>query len=122
MKIGALADDYLLIRATSLIDKDGVVGFIKEAAREYGGWAKLKLIETDAEITADSEITESEWSVIKPLAYLFIEKESALLQEFSRMASHEPSGRSSSEVEQDIVNFRNEYFRQWAFSCPIVSI
>lgn len=111
---------------TSLIDKDVAVKFVIEAAVEYQAWGFLTadsatfnqdgdFIHKKEEITNKTILTPSEWGVIKVLAYLFAEKENALIQESSRVASHEPYGRSSSEVEQDIQNFRNEHFRRQAF-------
>ena len=74
------------------------------------------------EITAQTELTISEWGVVKPLAELFAERESALIQESSRVASHEPYGRSSAEIQSDITNYRIEYMRKFAFSMPPTTI
>ena len=127
MTLSELAQEYLNTRITSLLDLAGVTGFFVEAAIEYGGWAQLKALivsedEAMPDIDGDLSITLSEWAVIKPLAYLFCEKETALLHELSKVASHEPAGRGSSEIEAEITQFRNEYFRQWAFSFPCMTV
>lgn len=103
--------------STSLIDVDTAQKFIVEAANEYQAWGFLKASGGDClmDIDGDTDLTVAEWGVIKPLASLFAEQETALMQEASRVASHEPFGRSSSEIAQDIANFRNEYMRKWAF-------
>lgn len=103
--------------ATSLIDIDSAIKFIIEAANEYQAWGFIKASQNElfTSINSETDLTVSEWGVIKPLAYLLAEYETALMQEASRVASHEPYGRSSSEIAQDIANFRNEYMRKWAF-------
>ena len=127
MTLNELAQEYLNTRITSLLDETAVTGFFVEATIEYGGWAQLQAL-TVAEgepmpaIDGDLNITLSEWAVIKPLAYLFCEKETALLHELSKVVSHEPAGRGSSEIEAEITQFRNEYFRQWAFSFPCMTV
>jgi hypothetical protein len=124
MTLNELAQEYLATRLTSLLDEKAVTGFFVEAATEYAGWAQLQALAESVQpnIDGDCAITISEWAVIKPLAYLFCEKETALMHELSKVVSHEPAGRSSSEIEGDITNFRNEYFRQWAFSYACASI
>lgn len=132
-KISVLATEWQTGLATSLIDISTAEKFIIEAAVEYQAWGFLKVdklsIDDDSQIehskspiNADTELTVSEWGVIKVLAGLFAERENALIQESSRVASHEPYGRSSSEVEQDIQNFRNEHFRRQVFCLPVTTI
>ncbi|TDR30343.1 hypothetical protein [Hydromonas duriensis] len=124
MTLNELAQEYLASRLTSILDEHAITGFFVEATTEYAGWAQLQSLVDSANPVIDGQcvITLSEWAVIKPLAYLLCEKETALMHELSKMMSHEPAGRSSSEIENDITNFRNEYFRQWAFNYPCASI
>ena len=131
MTLSELAREYLATRITSLLDETAVTGFFVEATIEYAGWAQLAVQKAaqnanppqpEPTINGDVSITLSEWAVIKPLAYLFCEKETALMHELSKLASHEPAGRASSEIESDITNFRNEYLRQWAFHYPCETI
>lgn len=123
---------------TLLLDEGGVSKCFIEAVKEYQAWGALSCEEqrgfydnagnfvgterTAVEVDESTEITVSEWGIIKVLAHLFCERENALIQESSRVASHEPYGRSSSEVEQDIHNFRNEYFRRLVFSTDVLTI
>lgn len=115
--------------SAELLDHADAEKFILEAVREYQAWGCLKSDKhgfdgvgeytyTTTEPTAATELHASEWGVIKPLAELFAERERALIQEASRIASHEPYGRGSSEIAQDIQNYRNEYFRKQAFAFP----
>lgn len=119
--------------STSLIDTETAIKFIIDSALEYQAWGTLTsdhqainddgLLEKETqEITRNTLLTTSEWGVIKVLAGLFAERENALMQESSRVASHEPYGRSSSEVEQDILNFRNEHLKIQAFQMPIMTV
>lgn len=127
MKIKDLAQDWLNGLVTELIDVTQAEKFIIEATREYQSWGFLGVENANfddvhdwvfqaAVIDHDTDLTVSEWGVIAPLAKLFAEREAALIQESSRLASHEPYGRSSSEIQQDIANYRNECLRKWAFS------
>ena len=133
MNIAKLATQWLDGLATNLIDQATAEKFIIEAAREYQAWGNLSVENADfdnisnwtyakVEITAQTELTISEWGVVKPLAELFAERESALIQESSRVASHEPYGRSSAEIQSDITNYRIEYMRKFAFSMPPTTI
>ena len=119
--------------ATNLIGQEAAEKFVLEAACEYQAWGFLQadtqgfnadgvFALSSADLTAQTELTPSEWGVIKVLAELLAERESALIQEASRVASHEPYGRSSSEIAQAIENFRNEYFRKQAFGFPPATI
>lgn len=133
MNIAQLATQWLDGLATNLIGQATAEKFIIEAAREYQAWGNLAVEKADfddngdwafqaAKITKETELTASEWGVIKPLAELFAERESALIQESSRVASHEPYGRSSAEIQSDITNYRIEYMRKFAFSMPPTTI
>ncbi len=55
------------------------------------------------EITLLTDITVSEWALIRPLFLLYIERENAIQLEASRGMGVDPFGRSSSEVAGDIV-------------------
>lgn len=133
MKINELAQDWLSGLVTELIDENQAEKFIIEATREYQAWGFLGVDNADfddeqmwdfqaAQINGETDLSPSEWGVIAPLAKLFAERENALIQESSKLASHEPYGRSSSEIQQEIANYRNEYLRKWAFSMPFATI
>lgn len=133
MTIQELAVQWLNGLTTNMLDQATAEKFIIEATREYQAWGFLGVDKAHfddgqnwqfkaAEITPQTELSSSEWGVIKPLAELFAERETALMQESSRLASHEPFGRSSSEIQQEIAQYRQEYLRKWAFNMPPVSI
>lgn len=54
------------------------------------------------EITGATEISVSEWALIRSLFMLYVERENALQLEASRGMGIDPFGRSSSEVIADI--------------------
>lgn len=72
-------------------------------------------------ITSDTEITMSEWGVIHSLFLIYIEREQALHLEASRGLGVDVFGRSSSEIENDVVS-KEEEVKWEAFSFPIITI
>jgi hypothetical protein len=66
-------------------------------------------------------LAQSEWSVIRPLFILYVERENALYQEASRQAGLEVYGRSSSEIAIDIERVEADIPHR-AASQPIFSI
>lgn len=134
MIIRELAEQWQYGLATSLTDTDAAEKFIIEATQEYRTWGRLQneAVEFDEKQTAsvelledidgDTDLNPSEWGVVKHLAELFLERESALIQEASRVAGHEVYGRTVSEITQDIQNYRTEYLPKRAFSFPPCTI
>lgn len=118
MKIHEWAAQWLDGLTVVVIDAAAAEKFIIEAANEYHAWGALLALseESNPRIDRDTALTVSEWGVIKPLAELLAERESALMQESSRLVGLEQFGRSSGEIAQDIANYRHEYLRRWAFS------
>lgn len=55
------------------------------------------------EIAGSTDLTVSEWALIRPLFLLYVERENAIQLEASRGMGIDPFGRSSSEVAGDIV-------------------
>lgn len=72
-------------------------------------------------ITSTTDISVSEWAIIRPLFLLYIEREQALQLEASRGMGIDPFGRSSSEVAGDITNLETELPHR-AFSQPIRTV
>jgi hypothetical protein len=68
----------------------------------YAGYAKI--VSAPVTIDESTEISVSEWAVIRPLFLLFIEREQALQLEASRGLGIDVFGRSVAEVEGDIKN------------------
>ena len=56
----------------------------------------------------DIWLSHSEWAIIKPLFYLYIERENALHLEASRVLGVDVYGRSVSEVKGDIANYHDQ--------------
>jgi hypothetical protein len=72
-------------------------------------------------ITASTDVSVSEWSVIGPLFLLYVERENAIQLEASRGMGIDPFGRSSSEVAGDIANLELD-FPHRAFQRDILTI
>lgn len=73
-------------------------------------------------ITESTELTVGEWSLIRPLFVLYVERENAMLLEASRAAGLEVFGRSVSEVAQDITMMENETLPSRAFSHALTEV
>lgn len=77
------------------------------AASFYAGWGEIqsRVVVPPAAVpvlSGTTEISESEWSIIRPLFMLYVERESALQQEASRVLGMDVFGRASSEVASSI--------------------
>lgn len=72
-------------------------------------------------IDQNTTISYSEWALIKPLFYLYLERESAIQLEASRGLGVDVFGRSSSEIDQDITNAHGNMPMN-AFVCPVETI
>jgi len=73
------------------------------------------------EITALTDISVSEWAMIRPLFLLYVERETALQLEASRGMGIDVFGRSSSEVQGDIALIESEYPHR-AFLTDIITV
>lgn len=95
------------------------------ATRMYAGYAALRDVSgnepTPGAIDQYTDITTSEWAIIRPLFLLYLERETALQLEASRGLGIDPFGRSSSEIHQDIAQFELDLPHK-AFSQPIISV
>ena len=109
--IKELAQDWANNRIAILLDEAQLTNCIIQAAREYAAWGNLD----ETRIDDDCGLTASQCGVIMPFAYLLAEKEMATMQEATRGLSHEVYGRNVSEIVADIVRFREESLRKWAF-------
>ncbi|QFY42764.1 hypothetical protein F6R98_10615 [Candidatus Methylospira mobilis] len=85
-----------------VIDPETVLRQALAATRMYAGYGVLECGNTGAEITADTDLSDSEWAVIRPLFLLYVERECAIHQEASRAMGLETFGRMSSEISGDI--------------------
>lgn len=139
------ATDYTETKLTLLLDVESVLKCFIDATRKYQAWGGLSVEKTlddvgysngvdeclaydkmpdyePEKVSENTVITPSEYGIISHLAHLYVERENALMQESSRLAGHEPYGRTSSEVEQDIIMFERDVLPQMAFSSPILTI
>lgn len=126
MKLSDLVAGYVENAPALVLDDVAVAKHLKSAVRFYCGYAALTNsppvpvdeggdgIHTD--ITADNliegaqdfDLTPSEYAIIKPLFYLYVEKENAQHLEASRALGTEVFGRSVAEVENDIKDMEAE--------------
>ncbi|PSJ15860.1 hypothetical protein [Nitrosomonas supralitoralis] len=125
--IASLVDNYLTVErpVSVLLDPATVLAQAVVASKFYAGFAEL-VVNDGTEppfpaITENTELSNSEWSVIKPLFVLYIERESAIHQEASRGLGLDVFGRSTSEIAQDIANLELNMPLN-AFYQPIVTV
>lgn len=113
--------------AGNLLDDAAILAQAIASANYYAGYADLEThlaipIADPAPIPPTpypaiddlTEISVSEWAIIRPLFLLYIEREQALQLEASRGMGIDPFGRSSSEVAGDITQYELEIqHRAW---------
>jgi hypothetical protein len=66
-------------------------------------------------LDANTEITPSEWSILKPLYMLYVERENARVLETSRQQGVEVFGRDVASIQGDIERQENEVLPRLAF-------
>ena len=124
--LSALSDNFATNErpAGNLLDGPSVLAQALAATRLYAGYAELRAhagVSPVPEITGDTEISNSEWALIRPLFLLYVERETALQLEASRGLGMDVFGRSSSEVAADIIQFEAELPHR-AFFRPIITV
>lgn len=110
--------------AGNLLDDATVLAQAVAATRYYAGFAVIRSrvgIDPVPPISADTEINESEWAIIRPLFVLFAERETALQLEASRGMGIDPFGRSASEIAMEITQVEADMARR-AFCREIITI
>jgi hypothetical protein len=108
----------------TLVDESVVTAQAVAATRFYCGYATLTAregIDPEPPIDADTDITESEWAIIRPLFIAYVEREVAIHLEASRSFGVEPYGRSASEINTDITQIETDLPHK-AFRRPIVTV
>jgi len=85
----------------------------------YYGYGSL--VSAPEIVDGTTEISDSEWALIRPLFLLYVERETALQLEASRGLGLDVFGRSASEVAADINAMEAEMPRR-AFYQPIVTV
>ncbi|AUZ05270.2 hypothetical protein ADP71_17430 [Vitreoscilla sp. C1] len=136
LTITSLVTEYRDTHVTTLLDEVSLEALFIEAVHEYQAWAALKVeqprlqtvgevsewVSDEVVVNANTTLSASEWGIIKPLAYFYVERQEALVQEASKNHMHELFGRTSSEIEQDITAYRNDQLRRLAFRMPIITV
>ncbi len=127
LSINAHVTQYLEVERplSVVIDQVTVLALAIAAARFYAGYALLETrIDVDEpypDIDENTEISDSEWALIKPLFHLFVERETAIQLEASRGLGVDVFGRLTSEIEQDIARVQSEMPMN-AFCQPVETI
>lgn len=119
--------------AALMLEQDTVEKMLKKAVVFYCGFAELTNLPavtpsihsgvTGTSLISDPDIdlTPSEWSIIRPLFELYVEKENALHLEASRSLGVDVFGRTASEVAQEILQ-AEEAFPLKAFYSPCFQV
>jgi len=108
----------------TVLDGDTVTAQAVAATRFYAGYAVIASqvgVMPTPDVSGLTELSLSEWAVIRPLFLLYIERENALYLEASKMLGMDPYGRSSAEVDGDIAQAEAELPHK-AFCQVVVSI
>lgn len=117
-----------------IIDQDQVMAQAIAATRFYYAYTvgypyvnqeKDDITVTDLpilpDITPTTDITISEWGLIRPLFLLYVERETALNLEASRGMGVDVYGRSTSEIQSEITQKEAE-MQHNAFCEPVISV
>lgn len=118
--------------AGNLLDDESVLAQAVAATCFYAGYAAIvsriqsdpalgELASVAPDISGDTDISLSEWALIRPLFMLYVERETALQLEASRGLGMDVYGRSSSEVAGDIAQAEMEMPHR-AFFQPILTV
>ena len=124
--IAALVDVFAAEErpACNVLDLPTLVAQALAAVRRYAGFAKLGAHASQAvapPVTPQTELSLSEWAVIRPLFILYAERETALQLEASRAMGIDVFGRSSGEIAAEITQIEADMPRL-AFYQPIVTV
>ncbi|KVN83499.1 hypothetical protein [Burkholderia ubonensis] len=73
-------------------------------------------------LSADSDITDGEWGIIRPLYLLYVERENARGLEASRGLGVDVYGRTVDQVEADIRQYETQDLPRLAFAQTIETV
>lgn len=125
--IDALVDNFLMNERPDSIVLDPATVLAKAVAATefYAGYANLEANDGIdpplPSIDANTDISYSEWALIKPLFALMTELETSTQLEASRALGVDVFGRSSSEVQQEINQYQME-LPQKAFLQTVITV
>ncbi|MCP5246535.1 MAG: hypothetical protein H6937_11560 [Burkholderiales bacterium] len=112
--ISGRVDHYLLQERmiSNMLDTPIALAQAVAAAVFYAGYAELEthigLTPPVPKITADTELSDSEWALVRPLFILYMERETASHLEATAGLGPSTFGRSSSEIGQEITQLEME--------------
>lgn len=109
--------------AALILPEEQVSAQAISATEQYAAYSDLESAENTSfeDINSDTQITISEWAVIRPLFLLYVERETALQLEATQLQGVTGYGRTSSEVESEIATFMPEFIDS-ASCLPIITI
>ncbi|MDD5272657.1 MAG: hypothetical protein PHU14_08065 [Methylovulum sp.] len=106
---------------TLLLDFGTAMAQAMAAAWLVAGYAHIASLNNGLPVDAATELTASEWALIRPLFLLYVERETALQLEASRTLGVELFGRPSAAVAADIAAAEANLGHQ-AFANPIINL
>ncbi|KDB50584.1 hypothetical protein X805_37920 [Sphaerotilus natans subsp. natans DSM 6575] len=125
MRISDLSAEFIQTRGASglMLSDAGALDCAVRATRQFCAYGELSLSPgiSLVEIDGATEITNDEWSIIRPLFELYCEKDNAMLISAAGAGGIESFGRSVAEVEGGIAEYL-ERLPAMAFSADIVII
>jgi len=129
--IANLVDNFLEGRpAGNILDDDTLIFQAIAAVSFHAGYSQLKahydlpVYDPPRPVPAindNTDVSVSEWSLIRPLFLLYVERENAIQLEASRGFGVDVYGRSTSEIASDILTMESEWATK-AFAREITTI
>ncbi|MCY1418833.1 hypothetical protein D3C76_920780 [compost metagenome] len=122
--LASLAERFLTQErgAAAILPESGVKAQAVAATAYYAGFAELEAPPADgAPIGLDTDLSDSEWALIRPLFLLYVERETALQMEATGMMGVSGFGRTSSEVGMEITQVESDYARR-VFCFPVFTV
>ncbi len=110
--------------AGNLLDEETILAQALAAVSLYAGYTEvssLRDIDPAPALSGATDISLSEWALIRPLFLLYVERENALYLEASRGHGVDVFGRSSGEIAGDILQTEAELPHR-AFCLPITTV
>ena len=110
--------------ASNMLDDSSVLAQAVAATRQHAGYAHLAAHDgtmPEPEIDGHTDVTLSEWAIIRPLFLLYVERETAVQLEATRIMGADVFGRPSGEVASEIAQVEAELPHK-AFYMPIVTV
>ncbi len=105
-----------------ILDEQTLIQQALLATKHYAAWGQISDLSPEQAISAEVQLSDSEWGVIQPLAALFVEQENARALEASSNSGVTVYGRSVAEVAIEIERYLQERLPQLAFTCQIETV